>query len=67
MVPSAYVMLESPPLMRTGKVDRSALPEPGTLRPELDSPFVAPSTPIEKSLAKIWSEVLESGSSGHLR
>jgi amino acid adenylation domain-containing protein len=58
MIPSAFVMLESMPLSATGKIDRHALPEPGRARPRLDSPFVVPSTPIEKELAEIWTEVL---------
>ncbi|MFQ5852527.1 MAG: amino acid adenylation domain-containing protein [Candidatus Binatia bacterium] len=58
MIPSAFVMLDALPLTPTGKVDRQALPPPGKYRPELDTPCVAPRTPIEEELAKIWAEVL---------
>ncbi len=58
MIPSAFVMLDTMPRTPTGKVDRKALPPPGNARPELDNPFVAPRTPIEVELAKIWAEVL---------
>jgi amino acid adenylation domain-containing protein len=58
MIPSAFVLLDTMPLTRNGKVDRPALPEPGQSRPELDTPFVAARTLIEEDLAKIWAEVL---------
>jgi acyl carrier protein len=58
MVPSAFVELESLPLTSSGKVDRRALPRPDGMRPDLDMAFVAPSDPIEETLASIWREVL---------
>jgi acyl carrier protein len=58
MVPSAFVELESLPLTSSGKVDRRALPRPDGLRPDLDMAYVAPSDPIEETLASIWREVL---------
>ena len=57
-IPSYYVFLDSLPLLPGGKVDRRALPELGSGRPELEVPFVAPRTPSEESLAEIWKEVL---------
>ncbi len=59
MIPSSYVILDALPLTETGKIDRLALPDPGTARPELDVPFMAPRTPEEDTLAEIWSDVLE--------
>jgi amino acid adenylation domain-containing protein len=58
MIPSAFVVLESLPRTPTGKVDRRALPPPGNTRPELDTPYVAPGTPVEEVLAGIWAELL---------
>jgi len=58
LVPSAFVLLEVLPRMANGKVDRRALPAPSTARPELDTLFVAPQTPLEVELAAIWAEVL---------
>jgi amino acid adenylation domain-containing protein len=58
MIPSVFVMLEELPLTPTGKVDRNALPNPGTSRPELDIEYVAPKTPVEQELARLWSQVL---------
>ena len=58
MIPAAFVFLPTLPLTTSGKVDRRALPEPGTARPTLDTPFVAPTTPFEQVLVRIWAEVL---------
>ena len=58
MVPSSFVFLDTLPLTATGKVDRGALPPPDGTRPAIDSPFVAPHTPVEEELAAIWAEVL---------
>jgi amino acid adenylation domain-containing protein len=58
MVPATFVILDSLPLTATGKVDRRALPAPDGTRPVLDTPFVAPQTPVEKLLSEIWAELL---------
>ncbi|MBE3560030.1 MAG: amino acid adenylation domain-containing protein [Ktedonobacteraceae bacterium] len=58
MLPAAFVFLEALPISPNGKVDRSALPAPDTARPELEAAFVAPRTPLEEQLARIWAEVL---------
>jgi amino acid adenylation domain-containing protein len=58
MVPSAFIMLDALPLTPGGKVDRQALPLLEAARPQLDNIFVAPTTPLEIKLAKIWAEVL---------
>jgi acyl-coenzyme A synthetase/AMP-(fatty) acid ligase/acyl carrier protein len=58
MMPSAFVFLDALPVLPNGKVDRRALPAPDHSRPALDVPYVAPRTPIESDLARIWAEVL---------
>jgi amino acid adenylation domain-containing protein/non-ribosomal peptide synthase protein (TIGR01720 family) len=58
MVPSAFVALNAFPLNVNGKVDRAALPAPEGERTEAAEAFVEPSTPLEKTLAEIWSAVL---------
>ncbi|MGY2306515.1 phosphopantetheine-binding protein [Pseudomonas gingeri] len=45
------------PLTANGKLDRQALPVPGA-GAFAGQGFVAPSTPIEAALARIWCEVL---------
>ncbi|MBD1908589.1 non-ribosomal peptide synthetase [Funiculus sociatus GB2-A5] len=58
MVPSAFVVLESLPLTPNGKVDRRALPAPEPVKLELAGNYVAPQTPVEEVLVKIFAEVL---------
>jgi amino acid adenylation domain-containing protein len=58
MIPSAFVVLETLPQAPNGKVDRRALPAPGSTRPELDTPFVPSRTETETVVAGIWAEVL---------
>jgi amino acid adenylation domain-containing protein len=58
MIPSAFVQLDALPLLPNGKVDRGSLATPPPARPELDTPFVAPRTSVEETLAGIWAEVL---------
>jgi amino acid adenylation domain-containing protein len=59
MIPSALVRLESLPLSANGKVDRGALPEPGPMPQGEGADYVAPRTPLEETLARVWAEVLE--------
>jgi acyl carrier protein len=58
MIPSAFVMLEALPRTSHGKLDLQALPPPDMKRPELESVFVAPRTPVEETIAGIWAEIL---------
>ncbi|MBU6399797.1 MAG: amino acid adenylation domain-containing protein, partial [Verrucomicrobia bacterium] len=57
MVPAVFVFLEALPLTPNGKVDRKALPPPDPASAS-DQPFVAPRTPVEQELARIWAEIL---------
>jgi amino acid adenylation domain-containing protein len=57
MVPTAFVSLATLPLTPNGKVDRKALPTPDFV--ELKANYVAPQTPVEETLAKIWADVLD--------
>jgi amino acid adenylation domain-containing protein len=58
MVPNAFMLLDTLPLTPNGKIDRHSLPVPDFTRLNLPENFVAPSTPVEKVLAQIWSQVL---------
>ena len=57
MIPSAWVRLTALPLSPNGKLDRAALPMPDAAHAAKEA-FVAPATPTEAALAKIFSEVL---------
>ncbi len=59
MIPSAFVVLDKMPVNANGKLDRKALPVPDHSRTELEETYVAPRTPIEQSLATIWTDVLK--------
>jgi aryl carrier-like protein len=58
MVPRYLVFLETLPLTAQGKVDRRALPEPQSVRPDFTQEFIAPVGPVEELLAEIWGRVL---------
>ena len=58
LIPSVFVQMPALPLTPNGKVNRLALPEPGKTRPALDVPLVTPQTPLERTLAEIWADVL---------
>src|SRR5206468_130390 len=57
MVPSHFMQLATLPLTATGKLDRRSLPAPDRRAGQGDE-FVPPRTPIEETLALIWSELL---------
>lgn len=56
MIPSVFLYLDTLPLTSNGKVDRRALPAP--VKGQSSTAYVAPRTPVEEQLAKIWAEVL---------
>jgi aryl carrier-like protein len=57
MIPSAWIRLDALPLSPNGKLDRAALPVPDSLQAAQDQ-YVAPTTPTEIALTKIFGEVL---------
>src|SRR5207253_4885581 len=56
MVPSRIVHVDALPLTPSGKIDRRSLPDPGDLERAVE--YVAPRTPLEKELARIWEDLL---------
>jgi amino acid adenylation domain-containing protein len=57
-VPTVYLALETMPLTANGKLDRRALPKPGTSR-MLQGEAVAPTDELEAFLISLWADVLD--------
>ncbi|MCP5107781.1 MAG: amino acid adenylation domain-containing protein, partial [bacterium] len=55
MIPAFFVEMQALPLTATGKIDRSALPEPRITSPDKT---IAPRDKIEETLVGIWSRLL---------
>ena len=62
MVPRTFISLPALPLSANGKVDRKALPAPETASRRQSS--AAPRTEMERRLAEIWEELLDTGPIG---
>ena len=58
MIPSAFVILDTLPLLPNGKVNRRELPAPNNSRFDANRVYVAPRNPVEEELAAMWSEIL---------
>jgi aryl carrier-like protein len=62
MVPASWVRMDALPMTSNGKIDRKALPRqaaPAVI--DTAATHVAPRTPLESTLAAIWSDVLGRG------
>jgi tyrocidine synthetase-3 len=57
MIPNTFVAITEWPLTANGKINRLALPEQQAQEIH-HKPFIAPSDDIEKSIAKIWIDLL---------
>ena len=58
MIPAAFLWLEKMPLTPNGKIDRNGLPKPETVRAEPAASYVAPQTPVQETIARIWRQSL---------
>ncbi|MCP4213107.1 MAG: AMP-binding protein, partial [bacterium] len=54
MIPAAWVQMESIPVTANGKVDRKALPEPGTFSGD----YAPPETQTQLKMTAIWAGIL---------
>jgi amino acid adenylation domain-containing protein len=59
MVPSHYIVVESLPVLPSGKINRKQLQSRDLPSSASEDAYKAPRTEIEETLAKIWSEVLK--------
>ncbi|MFE9921929.1 amino acid adenylation domain-containing protein [Streptomyces sp. NPDC005774] len=57
-VPSEFVVLDALPVGVSGKLDRSALPDPAYTRPADDPAYTAPRDETERIVAEVWADVL---------
>ena len=57
-LPTAFVTVDRMPFAADGSIDRAALPPPTALRDRAGRPYVAPRTPLERTLAQVWKRVL---------
>jgi len=58
MLPSVFVPIDELPLMASGKVDRSRLPDPEQAETLRDPEFEAPRNPVERRLADLVAALL---------
>lgn len=58
MIPSAFVVMDELPLTPNGKINRLALPVPDSSQSMGSREYIGPRSPLEKMIADIWSEGL---------
>ncbi len=58
MIPARFILLKDLPKLRSGSVDREALPAPEPVRPRLEIDYRPPGTPLESAIVQMWSDVL---------
>jgi amino acid adenylation domain-containing protein/thioester reductase-like protein len=59
MLPTIFMTIEALPLTPSGKVDRRALPSLKVKHQRSESEIILPRTATEKTLIRIWSQVLD--------
>ena len=58
MVPAAFVILDEFPLTTNQKTDKTALPAPDIVRPDIPAVQDLPQTIVEQMVYEVWQEVL---------
>jgi amino acid adenylation domain-containing protein len=64
MIPTAFITLDKLPRTISGKLNRALLPAPHQSGARRPVPYVAPRSPMEHAMARIWSDVLQISSPG---
>jgi acyl carrier protein len=64
MVPRQFVILNALPLTSVGKVAPRALPDPDAAENAGGAEFVTPRTELERTIARVWQELLGIGKVG---
>jgi SagB-type dehydrogenase family enzyme len=65
MVPASFVVLDTLPLTRNGKVDRRSLPDPTADATDLKPVcHEVPTTPTEQMIWDVWAEILDTTTFG---
>ena len=64
MIPAAVFMLDEFPLTSSGKLNRLALPNPGSAISKVKTEFVAPEKALERALEEILKDVLSANKIG---
>lgn len=59
MVPDTIVVVDQFHYTPSGKLDRTAFPEPSRSRPDCGTDYIAPKTDAQRQLAAIWQDVLQ--------
>jgi len=59
MIPSKIIFVDALPLAPSGKVDKKALISMDVVEEEALGAHIEPGTPTEKTIAEIWSNILE--------
>ncbi len=59
MVPALYLRLDALPVTANGKLDRRALPAPGSARPALACAYEPPANPAEAALCEAFGALLQ--------
>lgn len=58
MLPQMFVSIDKIELNASGKVNLKALPEPDSIRPQLDSYYEETTTETQKNIKEVWSKLL---------
>jgi amino acid adenylation domain-containing protein len=59
MIPARYLQVDAFPRQAHGKIDRSKLPEPDSEQSGAAAGFCAPRDEVERTIAGVWTEILE--------